>query len=89
MGRHIDLYLLLLLGLYIHTQALNAQSFVEHAAPSQETQCAGFPERLRRGGWWMGVCGTAETAATLSHERSSFDLIIWEGQSAFVDEESL
>lgn len=41
------------------------------------------------GGWWMGVCGTAETAATLSHERSSFDLIIWEGQSAFVDEESL
>lgn len=35
------------------------------------------------------VCGTVETEATLSHERSSFDLIIWEGQSAFVDEESL
>lgn len=31
----------------------------------------------------------AATEVTLSQERSSFDLIIWEGQSAFVDEESL
>lgn len=35
------------------------------------------------------VCGTVDAGATLSHERGSFDLIIWEGQSAFVDEESL
>lgn len=34
-------------------------------------------------------CGTADAGATPSHERGSFDLIIWEGQSAFVDEESL
>lgn len=27
--------------------------------------------------------------ATLSHERGFFDLIIWDGQSAFVVEESL
>lgn len=35
------------------------------------------------------LCGSGTTEATLSQERSSFDLIIWEGQSAFVDEESL
>lgn len=36
-----------------------------------------------------GGCGTADAGATPSHERGAFDLIIWEGQSAFVDEESL
>lgn len=59
----------------------------------------GFPEGLGVGGrqpegsvgWvsgggWGGCTPAAEAA--LSQERSSFDLIIWEGQSAFVDEES-
>lgn len=37
-----------------------------------------------------GVGGyTLVTEATSSQGRSSFDLIIWEGQSAFVDEQSL
>lgn len=41
--------------------------------------------------WTDGEVGvhTIATEATSSQERSSFDLIIWEGQSAFVDEESL
>ena len=43
----------------------------------------------RREGTRRWVRGAIETEATLSQERSSFDLIIWEGQSAFVDEESL
>lgn len=43
----------------------------------------------RREGTGRWVRGAIETEATLSQERSSFDLIIWEGQSAFVDEESL
>lgn len=49
-----------------------------------------FPSRVRRGQWrgWEGGASVA-TEATLSQERNSFDLIIWEGQSAFVDEESL
>lgn len=92
---HIDLYLLMLLGLYIHTQVLSTQSFVECASHSQEAMrtatCFGFPEGL--GGGFLSTErrreGTVETEATLSQERSSFDLIIWEGQSAFVDEESL
>ena len=107
------MYLLVLLGLYIHTQVLRTQSFVEHASHSQEAvrtaKRFGFPEGLGEGGleegWGDyrekeggngskrrrvgGLCGTVETEATLSQERSSFDLIIWEGQSAFVDEESL
>lgn len=41
--------------------------------------------RGEREGMWRG----GDAGATLSHERGSFDLIIWEGQSAFVDEESL
>lgn len=45
-------------------------------------------ENRRRRGVGSG-CGTVDAGATLSHERGSFDLIIWEGQSAFVDEESL
>lgn len=86
----IDFYLLMLLGLYIHTQVLSMQSFVELESRSQEAvrtaKWFGFPEGL---GWEGDVCGTVATEVTLSQERSSFDLIIWEGQSAFVDEESL
>lgn len=45
-----------------------------------------LPPPPRQGG---GRGCAAATEVTLSQERSSFDLIIWEGQSAFVDEESL
>lgn len=48
---------------------------------------------IERGEAGAGIGGggvhTVDTEVTLSLERSSFDLIIWEGQSAFVDEESL
>lgn len=56
------------------------QSFVEHA------KCFSVPEGLKGGGRSVA---TVATEVTLSQERSSFDLIIWGGQSAFVDEESL
>lgn len=52
MSRHIDLYLLVLLGLYIHTQVLSTQSFVEHVSHSQEAvrtaKRFGFPQGVRR-----------------------------------------
>lgn len=48
-----------------------------------------FPEGLRHREKRNGVCGPGQIVGTLSHEESSFDLIIWNGQSAFVDEESL
>lgn len=37
----------------------------------------------------VGVGHALATEVTSSLETSSFDLIIWEGQSDFVDEESL
>lgn len=73
----------------------------EYASPSlgaaRIAKRFAFPGRLgreavargRRDGERGRACGAADAEATLSHERGSFDLIIWEGQSAFVDEESL
>lgn len=48
-----------------------------------------FPEGLRHREKKERICGPRKIVGTLSHEESSFDLIIWNGQSAFVDEESL
>lgn len=48
-----------------------------------------FPEGPRLTEKRNGACGAGQSGGTLSHEGSSFDLIIWNGQSAFVDEESL
>lgn len=50
----------------------------------------GFGDGKGDGGGGCGGGGHAlANEATSSQETSSFDLIIWEGQSDFVDEESL
>lgn len=64
--------------LHIHTHILSTQSFVQQASGCED----GFPEGY-------GGVGSAVVGVNLSLERSSFDLIIWGGQSAFVDEELL
>lgn len=48
-----------------------------------------FPKGLRLTEKRNGDGGAGQIGGTLSHEGSDFDLIIWNGQSAFVDEESL
>lgn len=47
------------------------------------------PKGLRLTEKRNGDGGAGQIGGTLSHEGSDFDLIIWNGQSAFVDEESL
>lgn len=90
---HIDPNLPVVLGLCIQTSVLATSSFVVHVSVLKKAVKTAkyfvFPKGLRLTEKRNGDGGTGQIGGTLSHEGSDFDLIIWNGQSAFVDEESL